>query len=559
MEHLDLTTVIKVSQAVSGEIVLEKMLDMLMRTAIEQAGAERGLLILARAGEPQIEAEAMTDGDAVIVHMRDESVSPAVLPASVLHYVLRTREGVILDDATIQPAFAADLYFREHRARSMLCLPLITQAKLIGALYLENNLAPRVFAPARLAVLKLLASQAAIALENARLYQDLAEREARIRRLVDANIIGIFIWKAEGQIIEANDAFLRLVGRDREDLVAGRLRWTDLTPPEWRRRHEQVWIPEIKMTGSLQPYEKEYFRKDGSRVSVLVGAASFDEGANQGVSFVLDLTERRQAEAEARESEGRYRAVQMELAHANRVATMGQLTASIAHEVKQPIAATATNAAAALRWLGARPANLEEARQALDRIVTDATRAGDIISRVRELTKKAPARRESVDINEAIREVIELTRGEAVKADVSVQTDLAEGLPLVHGDRVQLQQVNLNLIINAIEAMSGTAEAPRALLISTGQAEPGDVLVAVRDSGPGLAAEAPERFFEAFYTTKPNGLGLGLSICRSIIEAHGGRLWASANVPRGAAFHFTVPGCPRRGARQAIRPSPSDA
>ena len=193
VEHLDLATVIKVSQAVSGEIVLEKMLDMLMRTAIEQAGAERGLLILARAAEPRIEAEAMTGGDAVIVHMRDEPVNPAVLPASVLHYVLRTREGVILDDAATQPAFAADPYFRERQARSILCLPLITQAKLIGALYLENNLAPRVFAPAQLAVLKLLASQAAIALENARLYRDLAEREARIRRLVDANIIGIII------------------------------------------------------------------------------------------------------------------------------------------------------------------------------------------------------------------------------------------------------------------------------------------------------------------------------------------------------------------------------
>jgi PAS domain S-box-containing protein len=558
VEHLDLATVIKVSQAVSGEIVLEKMLDMLMRMAIEQAGAERGLLILARAGEPRIEAEAMTDGDAAIVHMRDETVHPAVLPASVLHYVLRTGEGVILDDAAMQPAFAADLYFREHQARSILCLPLITQAKLIGALYLENNLAPRVFAPARLAVLKLLASQSAIALENARLYRDLAEREAKIRRLVDANIIGIFIWGSEGQIIEANNAFLRMVGNDREDLVAGRLRWTDLTPPEWRKRHEQFWTPEIKMTGSVQPYEKEYFRKDGSRVPVLVGAAAFDESANQGVSFVLDLTERKRAEAEARESERRYREVQIELARANRVATMGQLTASIAHEVKQPIAAAATNASAALRWLGARSANLEEARQALRRIVNDATRASDVIDRIRRLIEKAPLRMDSVDINEAVREVIELTRGEAVKAGVSVQTHLADGLPLIHGDRVQLQQVNLNLIINAIEAMSGIAEAPRELLITTAQAEPG-VLVAVRDSGPGLAPEAFERLFEAFYTTKPSGLGLGLSICRSIIEAHRGQLWASANVPCGSIFHFTVPGHPCSAGRPATQPSPSDA
>ena len=236
VEHLDLATVIKVSQAVSGEIVLEKLIDTLMRTAIEQAGAERGLLIFPRGAEPRIEAEATTGGDTVVVQLRDEPVTAAVLPESVLHYVLRTRESVILDDAAAQPAFAADPYIRQRQARSILCLPLITQAKLIGVLYLENNLTPRVFAPARIAVLKLLASQAAIALENARLYRDLEQREAKIRRLVDANIIGIFIWELEGRIIEANDAFLRMVGYDREDLVSGRVRWTDLTPPEWRDR-----------------------------------------------------------------------------------------------------------------------------------------------------------------------------------------------------------------------------------------------------------------------------------------------------------------------------------
>ena len=232
-------------------------------------------------------------------------------------------------------------------------------------------------------------------------------------------------------------------------------------------------MAELKTVGIVQPFEKEYFRKDGSRVPVLIGSVMSEGIGTEGVAFVLDLTERKRAEAEARESERRYREVQMELAHANRVATMGQLTASIAHEVKQPIAATATNAAAALRWLGAQPPNLEEARQALDRSVNDAMRAGDIIGRIRDLIKKAPPRKDSVDINEAIREVIELTRGEAVKTGVSVRTQLADGLPLIHGDRVQLQQVNLNLIINAIEAMGGMPDGPRELLISTGHAESG--------------------------------------------------------------------------------------
>jgi PAS domain S-box-containing protein len=540
VEHLDLATVIKVSQAVSGEIVLEMLIDTLMRTAIEQAGAERGLLILQRGAEPRIEAEATTGGDTVVVQLRDQPVTASVLPESVLHYVLRTRESVILDDAAAQPEFAADPYLRERQARSILCLPLITQAKLTGVLYLENTLTSRAFAPARSAVLKLLASQAAIALENAHLYRDLEQREAKIRRLVDANIIGIFIWDFEGRISEANDTFLRMVGYDREDLVSGRVHWTDLTPPEWRDRSARA-VEEVKMAGSLQPYEREYFRKDGSRVPVLIGSAAFDEHRDEGVAFVLDLTEQKRAEAEARESERRYREMQMEVAHANRVATMGQLTASIAHEVNQPIAGAATNAEAALRWLKARPPDLEEVRQALGRIVKDAHRAGDVIGRIREIIKKAPPRKDRVDMNEAIREVIELTRGEAAKNGASVQAALGKGLPPIEGDRVQLQQVVLNLIVNAVQAMGTVAEGPRELFITTARAEPDGVLVAVKDSGPGLDPESLERLFDSFYTTKPGGLGMGLSICRSIIEAHGGRLWATANLPRGAIFHFTVP------------------
>jgi PAS domain S-box-containing protein len=529
-----------------------------MRTAAEQAGAERGLLILQRGAEPRIEAEATTGGDTVVVQLGDHPVTAAVLPESVLHYVLRTRESVILDDAAAQPPFAADPYLRQRQARSILCLPLISRAKLIGVLYLENNLAPRVFAPARSAVLKLLASQAAIALEIARLYRDLEQREAKIRRLVDANIIGIFFWDLEGRIIEANDTFLRMLGCDGEDLVSGRVRWADLTPPEWRDVSARA-VEEVRMTGSLQPYEREYFRKDGSRVPVLIGAAAFDEQRDEGVAFVLDLTERKRAEAEARESERRYREMQMEVAHASRVATMGQLTASIAHEVKQPIGAAVTNAEAALLWLDARPPDLEEVRQALDRIVKDANRAGEVIGRIRELIKKAPARKDWVDINEAIGEVIEITRGEAVKNGASVQTALGEGLPLIEGDRVQLQQVVLNLIVNAVQAMGAVAEGPRELFITTAQAEPNGVLVSVRDTGPGLAPATVERLFEAFYTTKPTGLGMGLSICRSIIEAHGGRLWAEANEPRGAVFQFLTPTQPKPAPAPFGSPMPISA
>jgi C4-dicarboxylate-specific signal transduction histidine kinase len=235
------------------------------------------------------------------------------------------------------------------------------------------------------------------------------------------------------------------------------------------------------------------------------------------------------------------REAQTELAHVNRVATMGQLAASIAHEINQPIAAAVTNANSGLLWLTAQPPDLEEARDAFDRIIKAGRQAGEVIGRIRALIKKTPPRKDDLEINEAILEVVALTRGEVVKNGISLQTRLAAGLPRVQGDRVQLQQVILNLIINAVEAMSGVNEQARELLIDTGSEAPNGVLVAVRDSGPGMKLESFDRLFDPFYTTKSGGMGMGLSICRSIIEAHGGRVWAAANAPQGAVFKFTLP------------------
>jgi PAS domain S-box-containing protein len=537
VDHLDLATVIKVSQAVAGEFVLENLLDTLLRAALEQAGASRGLLIMSRDDALQADAEAVTRGDTVVVR----AGKGAALPESVVQYVARTRESVILDDASAQNPFSTDPYVREHHARSILCLPLVNQTQLVGVLYLENNLAPHVFTTTRIAVLKVLASQAAISLENSRLYLELAEREANIRRLVEASIIGVFIWDLTGQIYEANDAFLRIVGYDRADLSSGRIRWTDLTPADWRDR-DTAALAELQAKGDVQPYEKEYLRADGSRAAVLIGAAALGGPHGRGVAFIIDLTERKRAESEARESDRRYRTIELELAHANRVATMGQLTASITHEIRQPIAAAVTNAQAAIRWLGAPTPALDEVRQALVRIIDDATRANDVIGRIRALVTKAPARRELVAINDAIREVVALTHAEAAKHGVAVNVLLDEGLPLVHGDRVQLQQVMLNLMINAVEAMAGVGEGTRELSITTRVTGARAALVAVGDSGPGVDVRDLERLFEPFYTTKADGMGMGLSICRSIVEAHGGRLWASVNVPCGAVFQFVLPG-----------------
>jgi PAS domain S-box-containing protein len=533
VEQLDVGTVLKAAQAVSGEIVLGELIKTLLRIAVEHAGAERGLLILFLGDEPRIAAEATTGRGQLEVTLRLTAVSPAELPESVLHYVIRTRESMIVDDALVQNPFSADEYLCQKHARSVLCLPLVKQAKLIGVLYLENNLASHVFTPARISVLELLASQAAISLENARLYNDLQEREAKIRRLVDSDIIGIIMWDLEGRILDANEAFLHMVGYSRDDLVSGGLRWTALTPAEWNYAHERA-AAEIRATGSHKPFEKEYVRKDGSRVPVLLGGAAFDERRDHGVSFVLDLTERKRVE-------GALRDTQTNLAHVTRMTTLGELTASIAHEVNQPLGAVVNAAAACRRWLDRGTPDLDEARRAVEWITKEANRASEVIRRVRALANKTDIEKVPLDVNDVVREIIALVQRELFSHRVSLRMELAPTLPMILGDRVQLQQVIINLVMNGIEAMQSVTDRPRELVIRSHQDETDRVLVTVMDTGAGISAENADRLFNAFFTTKSSGMGMGLSICRSIMEAHDGRLWATANVPHGATFQFTLP------------------
>jgi C4-dicarboxylate-specific signal transduction histidine kinase len=314
-----------------------------------------------------------------------------------------------------------------------------------------------------------------------------------------------------------------------------------LTPDEWKYTHERAMV-ELRAIGSHKPFEKEYFRKDGSRVPVLLGGAILDERGDQGVSYVLDLTERKRAEAELRESERRYREAQMALAHANRVTTMGQLAASIAHEVNQPLAGVVANAEAGLRWLNRATPDLDAARRSLEWIIDDGNRASEVIRRVRALAKKTEIEQVPLDVNDVVREVVALVQRELTSHRVSLRMELAPALPMILGDWVQLQQVMINLVMNGIEAMQSVTDRPRELVIRSRQDEPHRVLVSVTDCGVGISAENADRLFNAFFTTKSSGMGMGLSICRSIMEGHGGRIWATANVPLGATFQFTLPG-----------------
>jgi PAS domain S-box-containing protein len=528
---------------------------------------------------------------------------------------------------------------------------------LTGVLYLENNLAPHVFTPARIAVLKLLASQAAISLENTRLYRDLQEREAKIRRLVDANIIGILIWNLEGRIVEANEAFLHMVGYGREDLLSGRMSWSEGTPDKWREADERA-LAELAATGACEPFEKEYFRKDGSRVPVLIGAALLEGRRDEGVAFVLDLSERKRADEALRQSEEQWRDVfennptmyfmvdaagmvlavnpfgaemlgyrvdelvgqpvlsvfdasdreavkrhvaqclghlgranswearkvrkdgtvlwvretakavprangpivliacedmtgqrnaaealhqaQADLAHVSRVTTLGEMAASIAHEVDQPLSGVVINANACLRFLNNATPDLDEVREGLQAITRDGRRASDVIARIRFLARGTATEKERLDINDVIREVVTLAEGESHRTRARLRTELAADLPRVLGDPVQLQQVVLNLLLNGLEAMHAVVGRPRELVIRTQREATDGVRVVVQDSGSGIDPQLAHRIFDAFYTTKRSGMGMGLSISRSIVEQHGGRLWAVPNDGPGTTFLFTL-------------------
>jgi PAS domain S-box-containing protein len=486
--------------------------------------------------------------------------------------------------------------------------------------------------------------------------------EAKIRRLVEANVVGIVMWNLEGVLTGANDAFLRMVQYDREDLASGRVRWTELTPAEWRGDDEHA-IADLKANGIFQPFEKEYLRKDGSRVPVLLGGALLEGSGREGVAFVLDLSEQKRAESALRRSEAflaegqrlsqtgsfswrvatdevtwseqLYRIYELEigvpvtfevirtrvhpedsgllermmeqarggghdfewqyrllmpdystkylhavaratrdkegqleyiaavqdvtarwlsenaldkaraqLTHVARVTSLGVLTASIAHELNQPLSGIITNANTCLHKLAADPPDVEGACQTVRRTIRDGNRASEVVARLRALfTKKEPTI-ELLNLNEAAREVIALSASELQRNRTILRQELADDIPPVLGDRVQLQQVILNLLLNASDAMSGIDDRPRRLTISTARDEGDAVRVVLEDAGLGFDPETADRLFEPFYTTKSSGMGIGLSISRSIIERHQGRIWAERNDGAGATFSFSIPRAP---------------
>jgi predicted ATPase/signal transduction histidine kinase len=537
VKQLDAETVIKASQTLSSEMNLPSLIEKLLRLAVEHAGAQRGLLILLNSDGPYIEAEAKSGHGSVEIVTRHEQVTSVDLPQSALQYVLRTRKPVLLDDASSRQNQSEDEYMRSMCPKSVLCIPILKQAKVIGALYLENNLTAGAFTSGRVALLEVLASQAAISLENARLYSDLGRSEALLAEAQHLSSTGSFLWRVSNDSITWSKETRHIFDIDQSVPVTFELAMSRVHPEDDPPLRQ--FLDRARAEGGHMDYEFRLLLPNDSvkRLHLVAHATRDQNGQLEYIGAIQDVSERRVSEEALTKTRS-------ELAHVSRVVSLGELTASIAHEVNQPLTAIATNASVCLELLQDSTSQLKEVQNALAEIVDDADRASAVLARVRQLVRKAPYTRTLLNLRDVVAEVLVLARNEFAARHVAILTELAEDLPPVTGDRVQIQQVLLNLVVNGMDAMSSTEESKRAVIIG-GRTEIGEgepvVVVSVLDSGIGLKPEEMDRLFEAFYTTKPQGMGMGLAISRSIIEAHDGRLWAEPNQGAGATFLFSLP------------------
>ncbi len=562
VEHLDLTTVVKVSQAVSGEIVLEKLIDTIMRTALEHAGAQRGLLIVLHGGAQRLEAEATTSGDTITVRFCQASVSAADLPDSVLHYVVRTQESVILDDASAQNAFSADEYLRRNRARSVLCLPLIKQATLIGVLYLENNLTPGVFTPARSAVLRLIASQAAISLENAHLYTDLEQENSERRRAEEAlrrseayldqaqaaSHTGSFGWNTvTGEIYWSAETF-RIYGFERA-VPAELAQIVRQTHPEDRDFHQRVLDRALRERADFD-LEYRLLMPDGSvkHLQAVAHALTDELGNLEFVGAVMDVTRRKRAEETQRLQERERDEMQRQLQQAAKMEAIGRLAGGIAHDFNNILGAILGFGELAQSNLGEGSA----VRHQVDQVMHAGMRGKGLVDRILAFSRSGMGERVPVQVQSVVEETLELLAA-SLPADVRLERRLDAADLAVVGDATQFHQVVMNLCTNAVHAMERAGVLTVVLehvtlgerrLTSHGTLCAGDyVRLLVSDTGGGIPPAVFKRMFDPFYTTKRvgDGTGLGLALVHGIVADFGGVIDVATQLGVGTTFTIWLP------------------
>jgi PAS domain S-box-containing protein len=562
VEYLDLTTVMRVSQAVSGEIVLEKLIDTLMRTALEHAGAQRGLLIVSHGGTQRLEAEATTSRDTITVRLRPASISAAELPESILHYVVRTQQSVILDEASAQNAFSADEYIRRNRVRSVLCVPLIKQATLIGVLYLENNLTSRVFTPARSAVLKLLASQAAVSLENAYLYTDLQQENSERRRAEEA------LRRSEAYLAEAQT--LSHTGSFSWNASSGEIYWSAQTyrifgfehtaAPNLARINEQTHPDDrafVARTLDHARHEKKDFdlehrllMPDGSvkHLRVVARALANESGDVEFVGAVMDITQRKRAEEAQRVQEREREKMQQQLQQAAKMEAIGRVASGIAHDFNNILGAILGYGELAQNNLGEGGA----LRRQISQVMQAGARGKALVDRILTFSHSGTGERVAVHLQSVVEETLELLAA-SLPADVRLDRRLDAVDAAVLCDATQFHQVTMNLCTNAVQSMEQSGVLTVALdrvtvaerrLVSHGTLGVGRyVRLSVSDTGTGIPPAVLERMFDPFFTTKRvgEGTGLGLALVHGIVAALDGVIDVATQAGAGTTFTIWLP------------------
>lgn len=546
---MDLSSVLRASQALSQEIFVDDITRTLLRIVLTHAGGDRALLILCRGSElyPSAEARKASSGD-VLVETGEQLRAYVTYPETVGLYVRRTRKAIVISDPHLgADSLSQDPYIKKFQPRSVLVIPLLKQGELIGLLYVENTLVSDVFTPSAVAMLDLLAPQVAISLENARLYAELrAEVEERHRA---------------DSALRASEAILTLgqrishTGSWRWNIASGRTTWSaqlyvimgfdpagpsphadDVLLRVHPDERAQILAAYAKAVAEKRSFTFEYrvLLADGSVKNLLaIGQPDSESAEADYVGVVMDITDRRQVDEALRDT-------QAKLAHAGRLTTMGQLTASIAHEVNQPLAAMVANGSACLRWLDPERTNLERARETARRIVADGHRAADIITSIRSMARNNLPARDPVEVNAALQDVVALLAGEARKRRIRFDTVFTPELSPVLGDRTQLQQVFVNLVMNGLEALESRT-SDRRLLVRTDTEHGRYVVISFEDNGSGISPEVAARVFQPFFTTKTDGMGMGLAICQSIAQAHDGLLTLGSGDGGGTIFCLKLP------------------
>jgi signal transduction histidine kinase len=530
-EASEIGRIAKAFQAISKEISYEGLAKALLKAALDYCGAERGAVLLSEKGELLAKADASFPRERARFFVSRPSAGDFRLSPDLSERVLTCKEIVVRQDSRSALVDAAECPPGQNIAQ--LYLPLIHQDRTIGVLYLESE-HEKMFTPACISVISMLASQAAVSFESTRLFEALRETNSWMVKGQQIGRMGSYRWNTRTLLSRASRECYRMldIGLDVNpmpfEVFRSRIHRDDL--PAW----EQA-LAEAVSTKSPFSHEYRVVHRDGSTLHV-IAVGQFDPGPAGDLELegiITDITERKAAERALTDTRD-------ELARAVRLASLGELAGSIVHEINQPLTGIIMSAEACLRWLARDPAEPGEARKSAMRIIEQGRRASDVVTGLRSLVRDAQPRFTDLQINDAIEEILRLLKADIERADVTLRTVLDRSIPTVKGDRVQFQQVVHNLVRNAIDAMATVTGRPRVLTASSTVAD-GHVSVKIADTGVGIASASRERLFDALYTTKGEGLGLGLSICRKIIAVHGGRLWAEENAAHGATFTFTLP------------------